>query len=139
MMIIEGFPYTSITSYRNVKREKKQFQYCGTYSFDSCPVRLNRKTTFFWIFLCFLFIYFFLYLLKLSVVAKNCFPWTFLMNCKWIIFSFLLNVSLSDHGKRAFLWRGHGRRIPTILTETLEPQCPYSTSIKQAYTRVALY
>lgn len=34
---------------------------------------------------------------------------------------------------------GHRRRIPTILTETLEPQCPYSTSIRQAYTRVALY
>lgn len=51
----------------------------------------------------------------------------------------LIFIGPWEAGGRAFLWRGHRRRIPTILTETLEPQCPYSTSIKQAYTRVALY
>lgn len=98
MMIIEDFPYTSITSYRNVKRKKSNSSTVEPTAFDSYPVRLDRKKTFLWILLCLFFYYFSLYLLKLSVVAKNCFPWTILMNCKWIIFTLLLNLSLSDHG-----------------------------------------
>lgn len=72
-MIIEDFPYTSITSYRNVKRKKSNSSTVEPTAFDSYPVLLDRKKTFLWI-LVFVFYYFSLYLLKLSVVAKNCFP-----------------------------------------------------------------